>query len=313
MNDDIGPNEAAASGGDDLRLLLVNAARSGNDRLLADLCAEHGDEIARQAAEWARVPGWARENDVVLSQWVNAMQAIAQKLDALGHPELLNRIAGRGRDNPAVRLYHTLAQAQQLAAVGEVDASTTMLRDLLAEMEKVDGPFIHFLRSRAFGTLAENALQAKDYASSRDYTTRALAAAKEARDGDGVRTFGENLDTIVAIEAFVRDGDFGSELLRCRERIARAQRLSDETRYDLSNRILRDVNAELEARPDGESARYRAKVWGLLGLNCFRLRDVPQARRYTERALAECTRAGDADGIRIYRLNLEIIADSIVT
>jgi hypothetical protein len=53
---------------------------------------------------------------------------------------------------------------------------------------------------------------------------------------------------------------------------------------------------------------YRGKVYGLLGLNLFRLADPAQARYYTELALQHCTRVGDEQGARIYSFNLQVIS-----
>ncbi len=306
--EDSDQNQPASPVADDaLWAELFAAASHGNAALLATLCAAHLDDIAARVDAWVRAPEWARRNALTLSRWANAMMAIAEQMNALGRPEMLDRIAGRGRDNPAVRARDTLAQAQQLAAAGERETSTSMLRAVIADMDGAAGPLVSDLRSKAFGTLAENALQDHDYAALREYTRRALDAAQEARDDDGVRTFTENLDIVSAIEAYVREGGLTGDLLRCRQRIARAQQLSDETRYEASNEILREVDAELEARPDSDGCRYRAKVWGLMGLNWFRLKDIAKALSSTERALAECRRNGDRDGQRIYDVNLEVI------
>jgi hypothetical protein len=286
---------------------LIDAAMAGNVDLLAQLCARYGREISGRAGELARVPESVRADQASAGRWMNAVMMIAEQLNAIGHPQLLDVIAGSGRDNPAVRLRDTIGYAQQLAADGQRDASSSLLRDLIHEMEGATGPLVDHLRSRALGTLAENALAARDYASLRTYTAQALAAAHDARDGDGVREFTENFDMIDAIDAYVRHSGLTGDLLQCRERIARAQRLSDDASYAASTLVLRDVEAGLERDQDGVCRRYRAKVWGLLGLNCYRLGDVIGARTYTERALEECTAKRDREGIRIYKANLDVI------
>ncbi len=58
--------------------------------------------------------------------------------------------------------------------------------------------------------------------------------------------------------------------------------------------------------PD-QAVDYQVNRRGLLGSNYFRLGDLQRAREHTERALEECEKNGDDDGVRIYRDNLRVI------
>jgi predicted HicB family RNase H-like nuclease len=52
---------------------------------------------------------------------------------------------------------------------------------------------------------------------------------------------------------------------------------------------------------------FRPKIYGLLGMNFFRINDLENAKKYTELALSDCERTGDRKGMVIYTENLKIL------
>jgi hypothetical protein len=303
-------DEPGAPGLDGLQALLFTTALTAGPDELARVCQEHRDEIVASFETWARVPEWARRDEATTRGWVAAVMRIAQQMAALGHPALLEHIAGRDRDNPAVRWRDAVLQAQKLAENGEYGPSSSVLLATISEMETASGTMVDDLRIKAFGALGANAARQGDYPAARAHTARALAAARTSEDADAVRAYSENLDVLTAMEEAGREGGPSGEIFHCRARIAAAQKLSDAIRYEASNAILRTIEAEIDARPDTAASRYEGKVFGLLGLNCFRLHETVRARQYTERALAACRRGDDADGVRIYTENLAAIQNS---
>ena len=95
--------------------------------------------------------------------------------------------------------------------------------------------------------------------------------------------------------------------LEWRARIASAQKLSDDALYGESNRMLEQIASELDEPGAADADTYRGKVFGLLGLNWFRLGDTTEAHRWTERAHEACERAGDDFGVTVYGANLSVI------
>jgi hypothetical protein len=87
-----------------------------------------------------------------------------------------------------------------------------------------------------------------------------------------------------------------------RTAILRAQRLSDQGRFQDSNVILAAV---LSA--GGPSRRFRAKLLGLMGLNHHWLGEAEAALDCTRAAFRAATDAADRDGVRIYGASLAFL------
>jgi hypothetical protein len=218
---------------------------------------------------------------------------IAELLARMGHPEPMRRLTGG--DNPIPRWQRAHAHASRLNDTGEREEAARLLRSVLDEMEGATGTAITELRPKVHGLLGTVRFHQGDLAAARHHTAIALAECRAAGDLDGVRTYTENL---ALLDAVPDDGPAAGR----RERVARAQDLSDATRYRASIDLLHEVLAELDA---GDP--LRAKACGLLGLNLYRLGDLPGARRWTAEALEACRRHGDEHGITIYTENLAVI------
>jgi hypothetical protein len=132
-------------------------------------------------------------------------------------------------------------------------------------------------------------------------TEEALRECRRTGDQGGVRIYTEHLRLISLSE-----GPRGqnSAVMQVRRQIVGAQKFSDEGWYATSNRALMGM---LESAEQDALSEYRSKIFGLLGLNWYRLCDKEKAQHYTELAVAECKCTSDVEGLRIYGSNLNLI------
>jgi hypothetical protein len=86
-----------------------------------------------------------------------------------------------------------------------------------------------------------------------------------------------------------------------------AQRLSELRDYSNSNKKLESMLRTMEQWRGSGVLHYRARMYGLLGTNHFRLQNYAEALRFTKLALADCQELGDEEGIRIYSENLRAL------
>lgn len=290
-----------------LRDRLFTAVLRGEERVLVDLCRTYADVVVEQFGEWARVPQEIRADQGQVATWGRILVTIAEVMQALGHPQPMERLAPRGVAHPVNRWTYLFKRAQGQHEDGEFAAASAVLQELLAELEGAWGPFVDDLRAKAYGMLGANAMRVGTLEEAARYTERALQCCVEAGDREGQWIYAENLDALDAAREIGLSTPLGRQLARYRERIAYAQDLSDSRRHVASNDVLREL---LDA-PDGAQAgdqagkRYLGKIYGLLGLNHFRLGDLAEARRFTELALEECRSRHDLVGERIYAANLE--------
>ncbi|HMD85345.1 MAG TPA: hypothetical protein VKO18_11685 [Terriglobia bacterium] len=210
-------------------------------------------------------------------------------------------------DDPARILYRVrrwgpiLASANQVVESGGYDEAVQLLEGILNEMEGVSGPLIEDLRPKANGLLGIAQFRKGNLVLARRFTEKALAECREIGDAEGIRIYAEHLE-IITLSSGLSAAD--ESVMEIRARIVEAQKLSDEGWHDTSNEVLMGI---LDKVKEGAGLKYRGKIYGLLGLNWFRLSDKEKAQHYTELALAECTSKSDEEGVRIYRVNLGLI------
>ena len=78
---------------DALRKMLFDAAASGDDQKLCQLCQQHENSIFQQGLIWSKVPPEIRASPRLLRWYANGLKAIARYCaQRLGKPELMNQI-----------------------------------------------------------------------------------------------------------------------------------------------------------------------------------------------------------------------------
>jgi tetratricopeptide (TPR) repeat protein len=201
------------------------------------------------------------------------------------------------------------AEAQRLNEAGEFAASSAELHTLLASLQGTTGTGADDIQAKVFGLLGTNAIHLGIIPEALRYTEEALQRCVASGDREGVWIYTENLETILVAKEVSDDTTIGEQLTHARERIAFAQDLSDAGRYPASNDVLNELLDEVTNNHTAGS-RYLGKLYGLLGLNYFRLGDLSAARRFTVQALAESRQRQDIVGDRIYSANLKAISKS---
>ncbi|WP_326650830.1 hypothetical protein [Streptomyces sp. NBC_01750] len=292
-----------------LRDDVFAAAVRGEERLLVELCRTYAGAIVEQFDEWARVPEECRTDQRLVAPWGQVLVTVAEVMQILGYPQPMERLAPQGTAHPLSKLRYLMRRAQQQHEDGEFAASSAVLHELLAGIDGWQGPSVDDLRAKAYGMLGANSVRLDAIPEAVRYTERALQCCIETGDREGQWIYAENFEAVYAAQEIRLGTPLGRQLMRYRERISYAQDLSDTRRYVASNDVLCELLDESDGAEADEKAgkRYLGKIYGLLGLNHFRLDALPEARRFTERALAECRLREDLVGERIYAANLETI------
>lgn len=94
---------------------------------------------------------------------------------------------------------------------------------------------------------------------------------------------------------------------RWRSAFDTGRRLSEAGRTAQAHAVLTGVLSELETSSGNAVDELRRKVLGLLGSNALAAGDEGAAEQWTRLALSECEAAGDVDGVRTYRQNLQLL------
>jgi len=96
-------------------------------------------------------------------------------------------------------------------------------------------------------------------------------------------------------------------ITRWENSFARAHQLSESGQTRDCINLLLPILDEMEGTHGTAVDAFRPKVLGVLGVSYFRVQEHSQARNYIERALNECKRIGDAEGVVIYAENLSTV------
>ena len=292
-------------GASPLHQALYDAIAARDADAFNALVRERLEEVLAAFEGWARVPPAIRANEAAVGRYVDSLMAIARTFDAIGVPDLLQRLMGPAETNPIVQWQHRAAEAQSRSDGGEYVESSRLLQGILEEIDEVTGSAVVELRPKILGRLGFNALHMEQYAAAVDYTAAALEAATAAGDREGMVTYFGNLQSLRVVQAVLTDPERGERILTTRRLIARAQTATDGGRYRASLDLLSQAEAAgADAGEDELVQALQPKIAGLRGFNEHRLGDAASARRHTTDALERSRATGDLEGVRIYTANL---------
>jgi tetratricopeptide (TPR) repeat protein len=272
---------------------LFDALATADDTTFARLCEENAQWLSDNWAEWSRVPpellDRMRTDPAALQERGRLVFRVARQLDLIGHRGPMDHMRGSAGQSPIVRFENTLREASARAENGEHEACKALLLQAIERLAGNAG--VEPLYVRGHVELALCCARLGDLRAAVDHASKARDFERKA-GRVYVPASGPLLEALtVALAA-------DPSVVALRDAIAHAQRLSDLGEFAASN-------AELERLTD--SGAYAGKVYGLMGLNHFRLGDLPAARAWTTRALTECERTADHAGMTIYRTNLRAI------
>jgi hypothetical protein len=285
-----------------LREALFSAIDRNNEKEFIRLCNENRRLLVESFEQWKKVPESILDRAPEVNAYLTPLLTIAQYFLSIGEPVLMAHLIGDRNNNHIVRWRDTMIEAHARTVAGDYSQSNDLLLGVLSEMENFEGSAIDQYRPRVYGLLGTNCFSLRDLPNARKYTALALEDCRRTGDEEGVRTYTENMALF--------SGDSRAATLpvvRVRKEIARAQDLSDDVRYEESNAVLEAVLREMNSLQVGSQESFRCKLYGLLGLNLFRLGQMTDARHYTELALKHCKQDGDEEGVRIYSRNIAVI------
>jgi hypothetical protein len=291
-----------------LREALFSAIERNNEEEFIRLCNQNRRLLVESFEEWRRVPESILDRAPEVNAYLTRLLTIARYFMSIDEPALIAHLTGDRDDNPIIRWRDTMIEAHARRVAGDYSQSNDLLLGVLSEMENMEGNAIDQYRPKVYGLLGTNCFSLYDLPNARKYTALALEDCRRTGDKEGVQTYTENMDL------FSSGTDHGDSqvatlpVARFRKEIARAQDLSDDVRYEESNDVLEAVLREMNSLPVGSQESFRGKLYGLLGLNLFRLGKMTDAGHYTELALKHCKQNGDEEGVRIYSLNIAVIA-----
>jgi tetratricopeptide (TPR) repeat protein len=137
---------------------------------------------------------------------------------------------------------------------------------------------------------------------------------KEIRDDpEALERYSQTLIAVAAI--FERSGDDslmtrltrGDLIAQWRDDLVRADALIEQKRAAEAVRLLQTILSSLDEVRGSAVQSYRPIVLGRLGIALLHTGDKREAVRVTKEALALCHSRGDAEGIRAYTHNLNVI------
>src|SRR5258706_11901564 len=105
--------------------LFSALARNEGDKFM-ELCQAYRPLILDSFADWTKVPKSIRNEGAAVEAWGRSLIFIAQYFEAIGHPELLERLTGRP-DNPWTRWSTVFSEASQVSESGQYTASSNLL------------------------------------------------------------------------------------------------------------------------------------------------------------------------------------------
>ena len=271
--------------------LLVDEKRRAENETWHALCYLHLSTIIEHFSEWKSHVACLRGDQAARSNGAQTLCAISRTLGLAGNPEIVNALV---QDDDVV-----LTEAYRVYEAGMYADCVAMLLPIIAGLEAVGGTTADEWLGKMLGMAGNCCLWNREWANANEYTQRALKECERTQDEVGKSLYRANLRIIrCAVEP-------SSTAAICRRLIAQAQQLSDSGWLEKSNAILVEVLGKLETT--SELDEYRPKVFGLLGMNFFRINDLQQAWHFTSLAIPESVRQGDAKATMIYTANLDVI------
>jgi len=284
-----------------LRIAFVDE----DDELFVQLCNQYKAEIFNYFKNWTTIPASLRDDEDQRNIWGGTVIKLAQYFKATGHPELLNSLIGNKKANPAVQVQNSYIEAQGLYDNGKFEDSISLLLQILSELATMRGPLVDELTAKANGLAGSNYMKLRQIDKANEYTKRALDKCRQIGDKAGITVYEQNLQLIEAYSAYQKDKN--APLIIVRDEIVKAQKLSDKGSYNKSNAILNNLLGDIITFSDPFVDKYQSKIYGLIGLNYYRLDNFKLAEECTTLALQMARNNKDRAGCFIYEENLKVI------
>jgi tetratricopeptide (TPR) repeat protein len=176
-----------------LRDALFAAVASGNASSLAELCRQHEAAILEGFAQWRKVPAEIRADAAQIPAYAQGLISVASHMASTGHPELMAQLMPPAAANPITHYQGVLEQTRQLMTELQFDAALAQLRELIAELEKVQGTAVDRYLPIARGFLSECQFHQGKAEAAIPPALLALADCERVGDLEGVLTYQRTL------------------------------------------------------------------------------------------------------------------------
>lgn len=177
-----------------LRERLLDAAASGDTKLLALLCKTNRDTIQNHFAEWQQVPDEVRQDPEAVERYATGMISVAQCFaEQLGEPELIQGLMGPADSNPITQWQTTMEEVGELMAGFGFEDAITQLVESFRQLEGLQGPDASQMRAITIGRLGECFFQSGRPKDAIPHMKEALELSEAGEDREGVRAYVGNL------------------------------------------------------------------------------------------------------------------------
>jgi tetratricopeptide (TPR) repeat protein len=291
---------------DALFVNLFNAFVKNDASLFQTLCNENRNQIFQNFKHWQTVPESVRTDPALVQAWASTMMQIAGYFETQGNDQLINILVGNRHTNILTKLQNTYEEAVVMSNQGKYEDSNVIATSILSKLKEIKGPGADMLDAMLYGLKGTNYLHLGNIKAAEDATAYAFKKCLEIGDKNGAAIYKQNLRLILACKV-LRSAP-NDPLIYFRSEVVRAQKLSDKGNYEWSNKILNEL---LQKNTTDSWIKYmHSKIYGLMGLNYFRLENRELAKKYSELALQIATQEQDQFGTIIYQSNLTHIQDS---
>ena len=177
-----------------LRHLLIEAVRTQDQRMLANLCKTHQDMILRHFIEWTKVPSDLQSNQTAIQLYANTLGTVAEFFATkLGKPELFQQLVGPEKTNPLAQWQEILKQTQVYMEELHYEEAIQTLSDLLTKVRNLTGPGVDKYLPITYGYLGESYFQSGEASKAISPTETARRLCEQQGDYEGVAAYDGNL------------------------------------------------------------------------------------------------------------------------
>jgi len=177
-----------------LRQLLIEAIRTQDQRMLADLCKTHQDMILHHFAEWTKVPSDIRSSPKAIQLYVNTLGTVAQFFATqLGNSSLFQQLIVPEETNPLTEWQEALKQAQEYMDGLRYAEAIQALSDLLLKVHGLTGSGVDKYLPITYGYLGESYFQHGEALQAISPMETARRLCEQQGDYEGVGAYEGNL------------------------------------------------------------------------------------------------------------------------
>jgi tetratricopeptide (TPR) repeat protein len=248
-----GPKLPEIENPEQLREHLFAAVRGGDRRLLAALCREHRDAILARFPDWQRLPEPLRGDRARIEHYMQGLVGVAEFFaNALGRPELLQRLIGTEESNPILKWQKRLQQAEALMGELRYREAAGLLADLLIDLRNQQGSAVDRYVPIAHGQLAACYFHGGESEKALPPMQNALALCEQHGDAEGVSAYLNGLYEVHRYlgqpEQAATTAERFAEVLAAGGQGAEAERWRKQARLVRAGEPLNRVVAVIEGR-----------------------------------------------------------------